>query len=184
MWTSNKVILTSSTVAECKEVIRQLKRQQHTTWRIRLDLLSPQSLLTILTDINGCQVRGLYIWNTRFDSNCVSKLSQVLAYNQTMEVLRLISSPLVPDTYHLLTTAVVGNKIIKTLWLWNDNNITDKDIPHFSTLITNTNTLQYLDLTLCPNITKFGIQQLQNVVVNNNSLKYLCVNDNVLLDRL
>ena len=170
-------------MAECKEVIRQLKRRQHTTWWIYLYSLSPQSLLTILTDINGCQVRGLYIENTRFDSNCVSKLSQVLPYNQTMEELYLHSSPLVPDTYHLLTTAVVGNKIIKRLGLWGDNNITDKDIPHLSTLITNTNTLQVLSFYDCPNITKFGIQQLQNVVVNNNSLKYLIVNDNVLLDQ-
>ena len=170
-------------MAECKEVIRQLKRRQHTTWRIALWSLSPQSLLTILTDINGCQVWELSIYNTHFDSNCVSKLSQVLTYNQTMEDLYLISSPLVLDTYHLLTTAVVGNKIIKRLYLWHDNNITDKDIPHLSTLITNTNTLQHLYLTGCPNITKFGIQQLQNVVVNNNSLKFLCVNGNVLLDR-
>ena len=170
-------------MAECKEVIRQLKRRQHTTWNIELDSLSPQSLLTILTDINGCQVRVLDIYNTPFDSNCVSQLSQVLTYNQTMEYLHLSSSPLVPDTYHLLTTAVVGNKIIKTLVLWGDNNITDKDIPHLSTLITNTNTLQRLSLTHCPNITEFGIQQLQNVVVNNNSLKYLNVNGNVLLRR-
>ena len=170
-------------MAECKEVIRQLKRRQHTTWSITLRSLSPQSLLTILTDINGCQVRGLYIGNTHFDSDCVSKLSQVLTYNQTMEELHLSSSPLVPDTYHLLTTAVVDNKIIKRLELWYDNNITDKDIPHLSTLITNTNTLQELDLTHCPNITEFGIQQLQNVVVNNNSFKYLVVNGNVLLVR-
>ena len=170
-------------MAECKEVIRQLKRRQHTTWSIYLDSLSPQSLLTILTDINGCQVWVLYIVNTHFDSDCVSKLSQVLPYNQTMEHLDLTSSPLVPDTYHLLTTAVVGNKIIKGLYLSSDNNITDKDIPHLSTLITNTNTLQELYLYRCPNISKFGIQQLQNVVVNNNSLKFLYVNDNVLLRR-
>ena len=157
-------------MAECKEVIRQLKRRQHTTWSIELDSLSPQSLLTVLTDINGCQVKGLYMENTPFDSNCVSQLSQVLTYNQTMEVLDLNSSPLVPDTYHLLTTAVVGNKIIKRLVLWNDNNITDKDIPHFSNLIINNKTLEVLHLTHCPNITKFGKQQLQNVCVNNNSL--------------
>ena len=157
-------------MAECKEVIRQLKRRQHTTWYIELNRLSPQSLLTILTDINECQVKGLYIMNTPFDSSCVSQLLQVLTYNQTMEVLYLHSSPLVPDTYHLLTTAVVGNKIIKELELWYDNNITDKDIPHFSNLIINNKTLQALYLTGCPNITEFGKQQLQNVRVNNNSL--------------
>ena len=157
-------------MAECKEVIRQLKSQQHTTWIIQLTSLSPQSLLTVLTDINECQVRELYIMNTPFDSNCVSQLSQVLTYNQTMKVLYLNSSPLVPDTYHLLTTAVVGNKIIKVLYLSYDNNIADKDIPHFSNLIINNKTLQSLYLTHCPKITKFGKQQLQNVCVNNNSL--------------
>ena len=151
-------------------MIRQLKRLQHTTWRIELKSLSPQSLLTILTDINECKVRGLYIENTPFDGNCVSQLSQVLTYNQTMEVLYLHSSPLVPDTYHLLTTAVVSNKIIKRLDLWHDNNITDKDIPHLSSLIINNKTLGVLHLYGCPKITKFGKQQLQNVCVNNNSL--------------
>ena len=167
-------------MAECKEVIHQLKRQQHTTWSIELIRLSPQSLLTVLTDINECQVRRLYIWNTHFDSNCVIQLSQVVTYNKTMERLYLHSSPLLPNTYHLLTTAVAGNKIIKVLYLWYDTNISDNDIPHLSNLIINNNTLQLLDLTECPNITKFGKQQLQNVVVKNNSLKSLRVNDNIL----
>ena len=167
-------------MAECKEVIHQLKRQQHTTWSIRLNRLSPQSLLTVLTDINECQVRRLDIYNTHFDINCVSQLSQVITYNKTMEVLYLYSSPLLPNTYHLLTTAVAGNKIIKGLYLWHDTNITDNDIPHLSNLIINNNTLEYLYLDDCPNITEFGKQQLQNVVVKNNSLKILYVNDNTL----
>ena len=167
-------------MAECKEVIHQLKRQQHTTWSIVLITLSPQSLLTVLTDINECKVRILDIYNTHFDSNCISQLSQVITYNKTMEVLRLISSPLLPNTYHLLTTALTNNTIIKVLRLWYDTTITDNDIPHFSHLINNNNTLQVLYLNNCTNITKFGIQQLQNVVVNNNSLKYLFVNGNSL----
>ena len=163
-------------MAECKEVIHQLKRQQHTTWRITLNRLSPQSLLTVLTDINECQVWRLDIWNTHFDSNCVSQLSQVVTYNKTMEYLRLNSSPLLPNTYHLLTTALTGNKIIKRLGLFNDITITDNDIPHLSNLIIHNNTLQELWLIDCPKITKFGEQQLQNVVVKNNSLKRLYVN--------
>ena len=165
-------------MAECKEVIHQLKRQQHTTWRIELDRLSPQSLLTVLTDINECQVRRLYIMNTHFDSNCISQLSQVVTYNETIEGLYLYSSPLLPNTYHLLTTAVTDNKKIKELYLWDDTNITDNDIPHLSHVTINNNTLQYLYLHDCPKITKFGIQQLQNVVVKNNSLKSLYVNGN------
>ena len=167
-------------MAECKEVIHQLKRRQHTTWIIELKRLSPQSLLTVLTDINECQVRRLDIDNTHFDINCVSQLSQAVTYNKTMEVLSLHSSPLLPNTYHLLTTAVAGNKIIKELYLINDTNITNNDIPHLSNLIVNNNKLEYLWLDKCPKITKFGEQQLQNVVVKNNSLKHLWINGNYL----
>ena len=165
-------------MAQCKEVIHQLKRQQHTTWWIELKSLSPQSLLTLLTDINECQVGELYIVNTHFDSNCVSQLSQVLTHNKTMKVLHLFSSPLLTNTYHLLTTTLTYNKIMKGLYLYNDTNITDNDIPHLSHLIINNNTLQHLYLNDCPKFTEFGKQQLQNVVVKNNSLKYLWINGN------
>ena len=167
-------------MAECKEVIHQLKRRRHTTWRIVLNRLSPQSLLTVLTDINECKVWRLDIHNTHFDSNCISQLLQVITYNKTMEGLRLYSSPLLPNTYQLLTTALTNNTIIKVIVLWHDPTITDNDIPHFSHLINNNNTLEELYLADCTNITKFGIQQLQNVVVNNNSLKGLYVNGNTL----
>ena len=160
--------------------MHQLKRQQHTTWSVYLKSLSHQSLLTVLTDINECQVRGLVIMNTHFDSNCVSQLSQVVTYNKSMEYLRLISSSLLPNTYHLLTTALTNNKIIKKLGLYDDNNITDKDIPHLSHLIINNNTLEDLELLDCPKITEFGIKQLKNVVIKNESLESLCVNDNTL----
>ena len=163
-------------MAECKEVIHQLKRRQHTTWCIVLYTLSPQSLLTLLTDINECQVRSLYIWNTHFDINCVSQLSQVVTYNKTMEDLRLISSPLLPNTYQLLTTALTGNTIIKVLSLYNDTTIGDNDIPHLSHLIIYNNTLQILCLDECRKITEFGEQQLRNVVVKNNNLKSISVN--------
>ena len=159
-------------------MIHQLKRQQHTTWEIELNRLSPQSLLTVLTDINECQVWRLVIVNTHFDINCVSQLSQVVTYNKTMKYLYLLSSPLLPNTYHLLTTAVAGNKVIKVLYLFNDTNITDNDIPHLSHLIINNNTLQELVLDKCPKIFKFSEQKLQNFVVKNNSLKRLYVNGN------
>ena len=83
-------------------------------------LITSQSLLTVSTDINECQVSGLY---THFDSNCVSQLSQAVTHNKTMKDLYLNSLPLLPDTYHLLTTALTNNKIIKILFLWDDNNI-------------------------------------------------------------
>ena len=166
-------------MVECKEVLCQLKRQQHITWRIKLTSLSPQSLLTVLTDINECQVKRLVIVNNDFDSNCVSQLVQVVTYNKTMENLFLISSPLLPDTYQLLTLALTNNKVIKILYMSHDKSISDRDIPHLSQLIANNKTLQLLYLTYCPNITKFGKKQLQNVCAKNNSLKLLSINENV-----
>ena len=89
---------------------------------------------------------------THFDCNCVSQLSQVVTRNKTMEDLYLNSSPLLPDTYNLLTTALTNNKIIKILFLWDDNNINDKDIYHFCHLIINNKGLQVLHLTDCPKL--------------------------------
>ena len=167
-------------MAECKEVIHQLKRQQHTIWIIELNSLSSKSLLTLLTDINECQVRSLYIENSHFDSNCISQLSQIVTYNKTMEVLYLSSSPLLPHTYHLLTTALSNNEILKELYLWNDNSITNKDIPYLCDVITNNTTLQRLSLFNCPNITKFGIKQIKNVLIENKSLCFLYINGSYL----
>ena len=170
-------------MAECKEVIHEIKRHQHTIWRIEVKLLSSQSLLTLLTDINECRVRSLSVYNSHFDNNCVSQLSHVVTFNRTMEVLHLYSSPLLPDTYHFLASALTGNKKMEALRLWFDNNITDKDIPHFCHIITNNKTLKVIDLFKCPNITKFGEQQLQNICVKNNNLKSLSINGNVLCYR-
>ena len=111
-------------------------------------------------------MRSLYIVNTHFDSNCVNQLIQVAAYNKTIDVLYLSSSPLLPNTYHLLTTALSNNNILERLYLFNDNKISNKDIPYIYHLIATNTTLQFLFL-YCPNITKFV---MQNVCVKNKSL--------------
>ena len=171
-------------MTECKDVMDQLTRRQHTTWEmISLKSLSPESLLTLLTDINECRVKALYIRNTNFDSNCVDQLSHVVTYNKTMEDLSLISSPLLPDTYQLLTTALTKNKNIKRLDLYNDKNISDKDIPHLCHLINNNETLKVLSLRGCGKITKFGIRQIENVLVKNNTLSSVHINDNYIRSR-
>ena len=157
----------------------QLKRQHHTTWWIELKSLSPESLLVNLTEINKCQVRGLYIDSTHFDSNCVNKLVRVVIYNKTIEYLYLMSSPLLPDAYYLLTTALKNNKTLKELYFFDDNNICD-NIPHLCDLIINNTTLKVLDLAGCPNITKFDEHQIKNVLLKNKSLNYLYINDNFL----
>ena len=160
---------------ECKEVIQQLKRE-NTTRSISLKSLSPDSLLTLLTDIKECQVGGLFIQNTCFDSDCVNELVQIVTYSKTMADLRLYSSPLLPDTYHFLTTAISSNNKLKSLHFYYDNNLTDNEIPHICDLIINNKKLEDLHLTNCPNITKFGIKQIESILVNNNSLKVLYIN--------
>ena len=162
---------------QCKEVMSQLKRQQHTRQHITLMTLSPDSLLTVLININECLVKELEIVNTPFDFDCVSQLARVVTFNKTVKYLYLRSSPLLPDTYHLLTTALSSNDTLKSLHLLRDHNITDKDIPHICDFITTNITLQYLSLTSCHNITKYGIQQIQNVIVNNKSLTSLSINN-------
>ena len=178
-WASDSVTLTSPTVAECKDVIRQLKRRQHITWRIELKSISSDSLLTLLTNVNECPVKSLEIYYTRFDIDCVNELAQVVTYNKIMEKLYLYSSPLLLDTYRLLTTALSSNNTLKSLHLWYDNIITHNDIHH---IISTNTTLEVLWLNCCPNVAKFGKQQIQNALVYNKSLSILYINGSYLRD--
>ena len=176
MFIIGKIILTSPTVEECKEVMCQLKRGHH----IVLNKSSPDSLLTLLTDMNECLVENLEIVNTPLDSHCVTQLVQVMTYNKTLKFLYLNSSPLLPNTHQLLTKAISSNSTLETLRFYNDKNIRDKDIPYICDIITKNTTLKHLSFYNCPNITKFGIRQIQNMLDNNNTLSLLLINGNYL----
>ena len=178
-WTRNCVKLTSPTVAECKDLIHQLKRQRRTTQRIELKSISSDSLLTLLTNVNECPVKSLEIYYTRFDIDCANELAQVVTYNKIIEELYLYSSPLLPDTYRLLTTALSSNNTLKSLHLWYDNIITHNDIHH---IISTNTTLEVLWINYCPNVAKFGKQQIRNALVYNKSLNILYINGNYLRD--
>ena len=178
-WASDYVTLTSPTVTECKDLIHQLKSRQHTAWRIELKSISSDSLLILLTNVNECPVRSLEIYYTRFDIDCVNELAQVVTYNKIMEELYLYSSPLLPDTYRMLTTALSSNNTLTSLHLWYDNNITHNDIHH---IISTNTTLKVLWLNYCPNVAKFHKRQIINALVYNKSLSILFINGNYLRD--
>ena len=146
---------------------------------INLHSLSPDSLLTVLTNIKGnLALKGLVIKNTSIDSRCVNELIQVLTYNNIVN-LRLVSSPLLSHDYHMITSALSTNATLRSLRLSNDNNITDEDIPHICHVISVNTKLKVLCLDYCPNITKFGIQQVSTVLHKNKRLINLSINGNV-----
>lgn len=178
-WTSDNVALTSPTVEECEEVMTQLKREQQIQWSITLDRSSPESLLTVLVNINECFVRTLDIKNTPLDSHCVSELANVLTNNVKMEELYLFSSSFPPKHLQAIAKPLSSNTTLKTLWIWDDDNITDKDIPHICYVISANKTLKVLSFR-CRNVPKIKFEKLSKALGNNKTLNTFLINSNYL----
>lgn len=179
MWHRDCVTLTSPTMEECQEVIRNLKiLGEH--WKIILDKSSPDCLRLILNSIKKCLVRTLEISNTPFNSDCVNELSRVLAENEILKEIRLKSSHLPPNSLAIISAALSVNNTLRTLSIWNDNNITDKDIPHFCQMLTVNTTLEEIRVSDSPNITTFGEQQISEVLNDNNIPTTIFINGNCL----
>ena len=53
-----------------------------------------------------------------------------LTESKKIKELRLYSSPLSPNTLQMITNALSINTTMKSLWISNDDNITDNDLPH------------------------------------------------------
>ena len=177
-WYSECVELTSPTEDQWEQVMSRLKRS-NIHWKIVLKSSSPESLLLVFSNIGECPVKTLHIENTPLNSRCVTKLSSVITENKKMEELRFYSSPLSPNTLQMITNALSINTTLKSLWISNDDNITDNDIPHISYIISINRKLRRLSLD-CPNITEFGVQQISKVSDKNSTLTYLYVNGNKL----
>ena len=177
MWSNDRVTLISPSMEECEEVMTQLKRKQETKWRITLWSSCPECLLIVFSNINECMVRRLDIENSALDIHCVSKLSNVLTHNKTMEALRLNSSPLPPNTLQYLTSAVSTNSLLETLVFSDDDNITDKDIPYICQMLTINKSLKILSFR-CSNVTKY--RKLSRELNKNKTLSSFYINGHYL----
>ena len=179
VWPS--VVLTSPTVEECEEVMYELKGQQQARkqWWIRCNSSSSKSLLILFNNINECLVKSLKIYDTPLDSCCVTEISTVLSYNKTIQELTVISSPIPPNGLEMITNAISCNTALKSLELWGDCTVTDKDIPHIIDMISINRTLQELHF-VSNNITDIGIQQFSRALTKNKTLKTLFINGSFL----
>ena len=181
-WSDDRVTLTSPTPEECEEVMSQLKRQRQAgmSWRIVLQLLSSDCLLIVLSNIKECLVRGLDIWDTPLNNQCVLELSNVLTCTKTMEYLDLNSSPLSPNSIEIIFTSLSNNNTLKRLWITDEKTITDKEIPCICQMLAVNTTLEKVQIYQCPNITQSGEQKLSTALANNKTLTTLCVNGHYL----
>lgn len=180
---STSVILTSPNVEQCNKVMSQLKSQKHTGkhWEIIIQSSTPDSLLTVLNNINECLVSKLDIEDTPLKDSyhCVSKLSHVLTHNNTLKELLLRSSPLSPNSLKTITEALTANTTLKSLAVFNDDTITDKDIPYICDAISANKTLEVLSIS-SSKITEVSRKQLSKALDSNKTLTKLVVNDNFL----
>ena len=146
------------------------------SWSIVLQLLSSNCLLLVLNNIKECLVRGLDIWDTPLNNQCVLELSNVLTCTKTMEYLDLNSSPLSSNSMEIIFTSLSNNNTLKRLWITDEKTITDKEIPCICQMLAVNTTLEKVQIYQCPNITKSGEQKLSTALANNKTLTTLCVN--------
>ena len=147
------------------------------SWRIVLQLLSSNCLLLVLSNIKECLVRGLDIWDTPLNNQCILELSNILTSTKTMEYLDLNSSPLLSNSMEKIFTSISNNNTLKRLWITDEKTITDNNIPCICQMLAVNITLEKVHIYQCPNITKSGEQQLSTALANNKTLITLCVND-------
>ena len=86
--------------------------------QLNLHSLSPESMLVIMNNISKFAVRRLSIYETQLDSECVSKLSEVLSSNVRIKELYLQSSSFTGGIKQV-SDALVNNVTLEWLWLFN-----------------------------------------------------------------
>ena len=79
----------------------------------------------------------------------------------------------------MITNSVSCNTTLKSLELWGDRTITDKDIPHIINMIIINRTLEELHF-ISNNVTDIGIQQFSRALIKNKTLKTLFINGSFL----
>ena len=171
---SNGVDLHSPTSEQCEDVMSRLQLKKE-YWLIYLHSLSPESMLVIINNISKCTVDTLTIYDTKLDSKCVSKLSEVLSSNIKLQGLRLSSSSLTGGIKQI-SDALVNNIILEVLSLRNIC-LTDEDITHLSDMIIVNKRLKTLDLENC-NITDNSVRYICEGLTKNQTLTKLDISYN------
>lgn len=174
-WRDTVVELTAPSIKQCKEVVDQLNEQQtDKEWSIYLHSSSPESAYIILNDLNLLSVVRLDFVTTSLDENCMSKLSDSLATNNTMKTLRFTSS--LSGGIKQVVDALFTNTSLETLWL-HDATITHEDVNHLSAMLGINTTLKALELSNC-NVTDDHVRNFYRALLRNQSLTKLNLSDN------
>ena len=169
------VKLYSPTSKQCEDVMSRLQLSREEGWSISLRSLSPESMLVIMNNISKCTVTRLYITKTQLDSECSSKLLEVLSSNMGLETLQISLFSLTGGIKQI-SDVLINNITLKELLLF-DIRLTDEDIIHLSNMISINKTLTELILNKC-NITDNGVQYICEGLTKNRTLTELRFDDN------
>ena len=173
----NSIRFDSPTIVQCKNVMSimsQLRKEQQ-EWSISLWSSSPEIAAVIINNLNGYTVRKLYIRNTNLDSDCVSKLSEILKSNEIIRRLELWSCSF-HDGFKQAGDVLFTNTNLTELVLWHVDGIAD-DISNLSEVLAANESLKNLWLSYC-DITDDGIKNICNGLTNNETLTELNIGGN------
>ena len=172
----NSVSIKSPSTEQCENIVNRLKQEQKMRdWRIELRLLTTESALVVIDNLDQFTVRELSIENTSLDSMCMSMLSKKVI---RMKKLLFKSSSLHAGSIkQVIDTLAHPSTSLKGLFLWNIP-ITDDDVIFLSGVLSNNKTLKTLDISNC-DITDKGVQYICEGVAKNETLTTLAVSKNI-----
>ena len=145
-------------------------------WSISLISSSPKSTAVIISNLNMCRVRGLYINNSSLSKKCLSILSEILKTNKTIKTLELVSSSLTGGMKQV-SDSLFNNKTLEKFVLYNIIGITDEDMYYLSNMLLSNTTLKELWFSNC-SITDNGVRYICKALTKNETLTTLNIGHN------
>ena len=197
-WSSTEVALNSPTPQDCVNVISDLELA--TDDSIYLRYSSPESTVLLLSQIHQTKIRELviadtsldeqhmycithclvnnqlkrlWLFNIKLNSNLLSSLTAAVSINTSLEILQLEHEEITEDDVNHISKVLTVNKTLQKLYLRNCG-ISDSVVQSLSSSLLHNNTLTVLNL--CRNqFTSAGIQYLFHLLTTNNTIKRLYI---------
>ena len=166
-WTSSIVSFTKPSAGQCQEVVSQLtdNHQIINLWHSSPDIV--YLLMSQVLDIRT--IKWINMYNTKITKDVILSLSHKITNNTSLWTLWISFDSINDDGVIALTQSLIHNKIITTLGLSNNPDITSTSAQSLAELLLYNHTLSFLHLDHT-NIDTDGVLVLMESLRTNNTL--------------
>ena len=175
-WKSNDYVdLTSPTLDECRDVMREVK--QKGTKELLLRDSNHSILEEIITNMDRSSVTCINLWTSILDTSLLSSALISKSSLKNLTVLRINSCHLTSRDINLLCIALNQHSTLQALNVSHNPTIGDEGARCVAEMLKMNKVLQRVILTNC-SITDNGIMMLSDALIVNQTLMVLSVSSN------